>query len=97
MIELNEKTIKDKGLEYVNSLDTFTIWGNHYYPYPTILNDVKELFNVNIEYFGPSDQGSAKSTFTKKDSEEIIKEIMQKKIDTFANSNGVMITEWKFK
>jgi len=86
------QTIKNKGLEYIRTLETFEVWGNHYFPYPDVLNDLKDDYDSKTEYFGPSDQGSAKTVFTKKEPEEIIRQRLQQKIDNFATANGIKIT-----
>ena len=96
MTEIHEETIKNKGLEYIRSLDTFLIWGNHYFAYPEVLKELKDEFECKTEYFGPSDQGSAKTIFTKKESDVIIRERLQSKINQFAESNNIIIKDWEY-
>lgn len=66
MLQITETIIKNKGLDYIRELDSFFVWGNHYFPYPNELRELKDVFDVSIEYFGSSEQGSAKATFTRK-------------------------------
>lgn len=95
--KIYESDIENKGLDYIRTLDIFEIWGNHYFPYPSILSSIENEYNTKTEYYGSSDQGSTKTIFTRRESEKVLKEQMQNKINIFANNNGIIIKDWSFK
>lgn len=79
MKTITEQDIINKGLDYVRQFVEFRIVGNHYYPYPKILDQLN--YNVKTEYHGNSDQGSAVSVFTQKSAKQIEQEDFDKSLD----------------
>ena len=79
MKKTTTEEIEEKGLAYIRTFDSFVITGNHYIPYPKVLEKLLDEYDVNTEYFGPSDQGSTTSTFQRKPSEEVLRQEMNKK------------------
>lgn len=92
MERITEKTIVDKGMDYVRKLQEFRVDGNHYIPYPSQLKSLHETYTSETDYFGPADQGSTITIFKRKTEEQILKERNDNDL-----KHQITIIEEKFK
>lgn len=94
---IDDSDILNKGLDWVRTFGEFEYHGNHYCPYPNSLKSLKEDYHIDVELVGSSDHGSAICRFTKKSTEEKLKETIEYKIKQFEEQNGIKILEWKYQ
>lgn len=95
MKEINKSYVLEKGLEHIRQIKEFKVVGDHYKPYDDVFKELLSTHNVKAEYAGSSDQGAAISIFTKKPSEQSIREEIEKNISRFEKSAGITILKWE--
>lgn len=78
---ISEQDVVNKGLDFVRQYDLFQIDGNHYFPYPKVLQHLKSTYHIDTKYFGNSDQSSTTTIFNRKTPNEIEKEKQDKDLN----------------
>ena len=95
MKEITENNVTFKGLDWVKTFDEFQITGNHYYPFPDVLDMLEYEYTHNTEYFGAEDQGWTRTTFKRKTSEEVLNKALQEQIEAIQDAYGIIIESYR--
>lgn len=96
MTILTESDVENKGLDYVKSLNKFEYRIGAWQPTPHFFKKLESYYNIERKSVGNIDNGYEECIFTRKPTEQQLREKMQKNVEGFEKRNDIKILGWEF-